>query len=113
MPNKQNNERRYTGGGPRPDLRKLRQDEAKERQAAWDKLTPQEQLKALDGRPGGSKRQRARLEAIIERAKHPQPKVKQTKPIEAVTDGTGERLKAKTRRAQEQSKRPGADKRGV
>lgn len=39
----------------------LRQKQAKERQEAWAKLTPQEQLAHLDKRPGESKRQRERL----------------------------------------------------
>ena len=36
-----------------------------ERSAAWAKLSPQEKLIVLDGRPGNSRRQRTRINAII------------------------------------------------
>ena len=61
---KQNGARRFVGGGPRPDLRVLRQKEAQERQAERDGLTPKEQLKHLDqllGAGVGAVKERARL----------------------------------------------------
>lgn len=87
--------------GPAPHHKAGRVAEAQERQAAWAKLSPQEQLKLLDRRPGGSKRQRARLEAAIDRAKH-RPKVEAS-----VVASDSNPLKAKDRRAQEQKGRPG------
>lgn len=43
------------------------QREADERQKAYDDLTPKQRLKLLDGRPGESKKQRAKLAALIEK----------------------------------------------
>lgn len=42
--------------------------EAVERQTTWAALTPQQKLTILDGRPGASKRQRARIMATIEKS---------------------------------------------
>lgn len=67
---KTNNVRRYTGGGPRPDLREKRQAEAAARQAERDELSPRGQLKRLDdllGKDIGAKKERARLQAKLER----------------------------------------------
>jgi hypothetical protein len=113
MNKKQNNKREHDGGGPRPDNRKHRQEEAKERLEAWTKLSPQEQLKALDGRPGGSKKQRARIQARIDRPKvaavaktdEAFRKFGEQKAVERAVET--ERLKAKDRRAQERQDRPG------
>jgi hypothetical protein len=61
------NDRRHSGGGPRPDNNSLKQREALERDAAWRKLSPREQLEALDRRLGkdvGATKQRARLLAL-------------------------------------------------
>jgi hypothetical protein len=108
---KQNGKREHIGGGRRPDNRKHRQEEAQERLAAWTKLLPQEQLKALDGRPGGSKKQRARIQARIDRPKavaktdEAFKKFGEQKMAERAAEP--ERLKAKDRRAQEQKVRPG------
>lgn len=38
-----------------------KRDEAKERNAAWQALTPKQQLAELDKRPGASARQRERI----------------------------------------------------
>ena len=104
---KTNNDRRFSGGGPRPDNNEIKFKEGQERLEAWTKLTPEQQLKALDSRPGESKRQRARLQSLIEKRKQ-QPKVEPkgssvppTKQ-EVVENG---RVKAKDRRAAEQAKR--------
>lgn len=77
---KDNSRRRYKGGGPRPDNNDHKRSEALERGAAWAKLTPQEQLAALDkrlGRGTGAERQRARIKArIAATAKADEPKAK-------------------------------------
>ncbi len=62
--------------GPAPHNHKNRVESAQQRQAAWSKLTPEAQLTVLDGRPGNSTRQRARLQAQIDkRHLHVQPTV--------------------------------------
>jgi hypothetical protein len=75
MTSKRTNNRRLfpAAKSPRPDHYKGRQDEAKERLEAWNKLSPQEQLKALDSRPGESKKQRARLLAKINKTTAVEP----------------------------------------
>ncbi len=80
---KMNSTRRFYGPGPRPDNNKIKREEAAERQEVWSKLTPEQQLKALDLRPGESKCQRARLEALIEKRKHqPKPEPKGAPPVD-------------------------------
>lgn len=101
---KADNVRKHTGGGPRPDFTGLKRKEAAERLRSWTKLTPEAQLKALDRRPGESKRQRARLAALIEKRKH-QPKQEPKAPATAAVTEEGGRIKAKERRAAEQAKR--------
>lgn len=74
---KQNKDRKFFGGGSRPDNRKFRQDEAVERLAAYVALSTQEKVDLLDRRLGvgvGAVRQRARIAAgnkkvIVESAK--------------------------------------------
>ena len=66
MSGKPNGTRRhYTGvSGRRPDLKKIRVEEAKERLVAWQALPVAEQVSTLDRRLGegqGAKKQRARL----------------------------------------------------
>lgn len=46
-----------------------RQQEAKERNEAWASMTPQQQLHSLDGRGMAATRQRARIQAQIDKAK--------------------------------------------
>jgi len=65
---KDNSRRRFSGGGPRPDNNERKREEARERNAAWDGLTPRERLAALDLRFGkgvGATRQRARIKAAM------------------------------------------------
>lgn len=65
---KDNSKRRYRSGGPRPDNNEYKRSEATERQAKWARLTPQQQVKALDYRLGkdvGAVKQRARIWALI------------------------------------------------
>jgi len=61
---KQNKARKFTGGGPRPDLVATKRAEATERNASWSELSTQKQLAELDRRLGkgvGARKQRARL----------------------------------------------------
>jgi hypothetical protein len=89
----------------RPDNKKLHQDEARERQEAWAKLSPQEQLRALDGRPGESRNQRARIQARVDR-----PRVATSVNVarEGAVGDKDVRVKAKDRRTQERKERPGS-----
>ncbi len=67
---KTNKSRRFSSGGPRPDGKEARRNQAKERNAEWAKLTPKQQLAALDQRFGegkGASRQRKRLAAILDK----------------------------------------------
>lgn len=101
---KDNSKRRFSGGGPRPDNNELKRSEAKERQEVWSKLSPKEQLAALDARLGkgiGATKQRARLQNLIDR-----PKQVAKAPKEEIKQETAPGLKAKERRAAEQAKRP-------
>jgi hypothetical protein len=50
----------------RPDKKFQRQEEAKERNAAWQALSPQQQIESLNERRGNSMRQRARILAKAE-----------------------------------------------
>ena len=63
--NKKINNRRYPGiKGIRPDNKEHKRAEAKERLAAWDKLSPQDKMNLLDARLGkdiGAAKQRARI----------------------------------------------------
>lgn len=109
---KRDNSRKCSGGGPRPDNNDSKRREATERDEAWQKLTPEQQLEALDRRLGkgqGATKQRARLAASLERRKH-QPKKEEPKGAEPVgqlvTPDDGGRIKAKDRRAAEQARRP-------
>jgi len=104
---KNNSGRKYDGGGPRPDNTEIKRKEALERNEAWAKLSPVQQLKALDSRFGegkGAARQRARIQAKIDRPK------KQDVATSAVTSPetttTPNKVRAKDRRAQERSERP-------
>jgi hypothetical protein len=104
---KNNDNRVYEGGGPRPDNKAIKRSEAKERTEAWQKLSPVQQLKALDTRFGagkGATKQRARLAAQIDRAKN-KPVQEDRAPMPEASSG-GERIKAKDRRAQERAERP-------
>ena len=88
--------------GPAPHNRANRQKEALERDAFWAKLSPQEQLAALDKRLGkgvGAEKQRAKIQARIEAAR--------TAPANAgAPAGKDLHMKAKDRRAAERAERP-------
>jgi hypothetical protein len=65
--------RRFTGAGPRPDLTKLKREEAAERQAIYDALSTQQKLDRLPPAPQAAK-QRAKLTALLEGKTKPPPK---------------------------------------
>lgn len=52
--------------GVAEERRRQRQQEATERQAAHDKLSPEDQLARLEARPGSSERERKRLLSAID-----------------------------------------------
>lgn len=102
---KTNKDRRFTGGGPRPDNVKHKQEEAQERQTGWASMSPVDQLRALDARLGkgvGAAKQRARIMATISR---PKSNVV-VKTDEVAKEATSDKVRAKDRRAQERSDRP-------
>lgn len=108
-----NRKNKFGGGGLRPDHTAYKRSEAKERLDVWRKLTPAEQLASLDGRLDptgkpfgkgmGSTKQRARIQSLIDAAAKAQPLQKEAA---IASTGTGDRIKAKDRRAAEQAKRP-------
>lgn len=113
---KTNSDRRFTGGGPRPDNAKSKKEEGEEREKEWRKLSPKEQLKELDRRLGegiGAVKQRARIIEGADKAKNkPTERAMGANPLpgdlerlEAQGFDTS-RLKAKDRRAQERKDRP-------
>lgn len=67
---RENNKRRHPdGSSPRPDLSKLKRQEAVERQTFYDTLSVSQKISELDRKLGvglGAKKQRARLAAIME-----------------------------------------------
>lgn len=105
--NSKNNDRRFTGGGPRPDNKENKCEEATQRAARWTKLSPVQQLKELDDRLGegvGAQKQRARLRSQIESAKNKQVNAP-SQNVDATSQSQGERIKAKDRRAQQRQER--------
>jgi hypothetical protein len=63
-------DRKYPGvRGTRPDNKSFRQNEARERQTEYDKLTLEQKLERLDRKPGAAKKQRAKLAKRIEAQK--------------------------------------------
>lgn len=69
---KDNSKRRFKGGGPRPDRAEAKRGFDTKREAAWRRLSPQQQLEELDRRLGkglGAKRQRERLLLLVEKSK--------------------------------------------
>lgn len=101
---KDNSRRRFAGGGPRPDNNEIKREEAKQRQEAWDKLYPKDKLEALDRRLGkgvGAKKQRARIQAQIDRKTDPKAFTPEAK------NKSIEKERAKDRRERERKDRPG------
>ena len=69
MLGKKTNNRKYSGGSRRPDKTKFRREEAKERQEAWNALSPAQKIARLDAKLGagvGAEDQRARLQEQLE-----------------------------------------------
>lgn len=108
---KDNSKRRFNGSGPRPDNNEIKQSEASERNASWSKLSPKEQLEALDRRLGkgvGAAKQRARLQGLISNPKTAKFKgtpVPTSQVPEEIRNDT-RNLKAKDRRERERTERP-------
>lgn len=103
MPKKLNNNRKHPEGtSPRPDLSKVKRDEAKERQEYYDKLTTEQKLAAIDTKFGvgvGSKKQRARLASMLEK---PEQKEVELPEQDINNEDAGKkRIKAKDRRKME------------
>jgi hypothetical protein len=85
MPQKQNNRRIYPDANRQPNHKaKFRQDEAKERQAEYDKLTFEQKIAKLPPEPY-SKKQRARLQALLAKQNAPKPKPVAKESTEAST----------------------------
>lgn len=102
---KDNSKRRYSGSGPRPDNNEIKQSEANERNAAWSKLSPKEQLEALDRRLGkgvGAQKQRARLQGLINNPRA----TKGASQVSEENRNDSRNLKAKERRERERTERP-------
>jgi len=67
---KDNSKRKFSGGGPRPDRNDQKRSEAAERDKAWRRLSPADQLASLNARLGkdiGATKQRARLQKLIQK----------------------------------------------
>lgn len=100
---KNNSGRRFSGSGPRPDNNEYKRSSAEERNSAWAKLSPAQQLEALDRRLGkgkGAAKQRARLKDLMNGKK---PRAGQ--PV-ANADAHSEKERAKDRRERERTERP-------
>ncbi len=118
MPKRSNNNRKYPdGSSPRPDLSSIKRAEAKERQEYYDKLTIPQKLEALDKKFGvdlGAKKQRARLNTLLNKNTAPKSSVVPAIPsellseIDALNNAASEKkkLKAKERRAMEKGVEP-------
>jgi hypothetical protein len=111
MPKKLDNDRVYPGeSGPRPDLAKIKRTEAAERQDAYDKLTIEQKIAALDAKLGvgiGAAHQRTKLTALLEKKNNPATKEVIEMAAEAGAGMTKlinekKHLKAKDRKRQEQ-----------
>jgi len=63
--------KKYPGvKGKRPDLKKFRKEESEERTKVWQALSYEQQLKELDRKGYVAKKQRTRLENLIEKSKN-------------------------------------------
>jgi len=110
---RENNNRKHVGSGPRPDLSKVKAEEAQVRQVAYDTLTSEQKLEALNVKPnvnqvrcgGESKKQRAKLAALLEK-KNAVVVAPTGVVVEVAVPDADEKkhLKAKDRRRQEQKK---------
>lgn len=108
---KENSGRRYVGGGPRPDNRKIKQEEASKRAKDWASLTPKQQLEALDLRLGkgmGAKKQRAKLQTTTDRLQAKKPMIAHDEVHQVIEEEVPKKIKAKDRREQQKKVRPGS-----
>ena len=102
---KDNSKRRFSGGGVRPDNNEAKRAEANERQEAWSKLSPTQQLEALDRRLGkgvGAAKQRARIQDLIDSPK----KSLSPSQFAGAKKEFIEKERAKERRERERTERP-------
>jgi hypothetical protein len=86
---KNNSDRKFHGGGRRPDHKEVLQREAKERDDFWRKLSPEQQLADLDKRLGegkGAVKQRLRLHMKISRNRKPDPIIEKVETPHVETD---------------------------
>jgi hypothetical protein len=71
---KLDNNRKFSGGGPRPDKAKAKAIQANDRKAAYDGLSVEKKIEKLNQALGvnvGAKKQRAKLAAMLERNNAP------------------------------------------
>lgn len=90
--------------GPRPDRAEQRREDAEERTAYWRELTPGQRLASLDQRLGkdrGAKKQRARLQRLMERGNKPAEAPKPEEPVQVAPNAGPKKMKAKDRRRSE------------
>ena len=102
MPKLNNNRKFPHQPGPRPDLAKIKRQEAVERQEAYDKLSVQEKIDLLDRRLGkgvGATKQRLKLSMPSEKDVLVENTEAETVAVEEVAKP---RMKAKDRRSKEQ-----------
>lgn len=90
--------------GPRPDRAEQRAVDAEERTLAWRAMSPKDQLASLDqclGKDQGAKKQRARLQRLMERGNKPAEAPKPEEPVQIAPDQGSKKMKAKDRRRSE------------
>jgi hypothetical protein len=102
---REKNDRRYPGvRGKRPDLKKLKQSEAKERQSFYDSLSIKEKLEHLTRQlvkaGGEAKKQIMRLLSLVETKAKPATEESVQKEFSSA-DVEAKRVKAKDRRKAE------------
>lgn len=106
---KTNKDRQYRGGGPRPDLNKVKRAEAKERQEGYNNLSAEEKIAKLDRKFGvglGAAKERAKIASPVsvvkaETKSKPREIVAVDEPKIVVEN---KKMKAKDRRKAEQGK---------
>lgn len=102
---KENNTRRFPGeSNPRPDLGKLKKEEAAQRKAEYCELSLADKIAKLDlklGRGVGAVKQRTRLNALLVQSQAPSVE-EQVLQLNERPQQEKKHLKAKERRAKEQ-----------
>jgi hypothetical protein len=90
--------------GKRPDLYKIRCEEAEQRQESYNKLSVADKLSKLDSKLGtgvGAKKQRAKLQALLNPVKSDVVSAPETEIADVVVNESKKHLKAKDRRKME------------